>query len=242
MAETSRSVHPRQYLRSLRCHVLSPFETALETVDRETAAVEAERRAFEEFSDRVADIDSEAVPSRPCGLRTTGPSGAIQRVRDAYRETVMDVDHYGREYGERLVENVRGEFGPDIASSLHPERSSSFTAGVKQAIVAAADRRAAARASFRTCLEDERRSVASARREVADVVGSLDSSRVPHWYRSTFLDRLDELAAVRQETIRSRNASGDLDGHGFCEYLYGRTRWTYPVLAALGRLRGAVVV
>jgi hypothetical protein len=81
---------------SLRGHVLGPLETSESVLDQGYEEVDAERRAFEEFRGRVAGIETianaSAIPATRPSLaenRSRGP----ERVRSAFHETVMGVDH-----------------------------------------------------------------------------------------------------------------------------------------------------
>jgi hypothetical protein len=106
---------------SLRSHVLAPLATADSTLSQEYEEVDAERRAFDRFKNRIAIIKAvvtaSAVPVTRAPLREQR-SRAPERVRSAYRETVMDVDHYDDFYGETLIEHVTAELTDEIAAGL----------------------------------------------------------------------------------------------------------------------------
>jgi hypothetical protein len=91
-------------------------------------------------------------------------------------------------------------------------------------------------------LDDEDASLTAAKNELADIMDNLDDTQIPHWYANTFTERLFQLAANKQEMLRSHQSLGRLDGHSLCEYLYADEPWTYPVLTAVVRVREAVVL
>jgi hypothetical protein len=68
----------------------------------------------------------------------------------------------------------------------------------------------------------------------------LDGTRVPTSIETDVTDALDEIASQRQETFAGRTVSPRTDGHDLCAYLYAECPWTYPVLTAVTRLRGAI--
>jgi len=228
---------------SLRGHVLGPLETAESVLDQEYEEVDAERRAFEEFRGRVAGIetiaDASAIPATRAPLHE-GRSRAAERVRSAFRETVMSVDHYDEVYGESLIEHAAAELTDEIAAGLGRDAHLQFTPLFKRTLVAAVDSAIDQRDNFCTTLDEEQESLFRSRDGVLALLDELDGTRVPAGVDSDFTDALDEIACHRQETFAGRTASPRTDGHDLCACLYADCDWTYPVLTALTRLRGAV--
>lgn len=142
MADVDREPHPMQFLDTLRQHVLRPIITAERIVSRERTEVTAERDAFASFADRVTSLDP--VPWRQeerlqrVLVNADPPNEKLERVRTAYRETVMSVDHYDTVYGEPMSEHVAAECGPDLAAGICAERTAAFTPAYKTAIQTAA--------------------------------------------------------------------------------------------------------
>lgn len=236
--------HATEFLRALRQHVLGPLATAERTLTAERTEVTAERDGFEAFAERLATIDPVSTPpvsgpSPPMGGRDATVD-RLDRVRTAYRETVMSVSHYDDVYGESLVEHVAAECGDDLAAGLRTDTSVPFTSTYKSGLRSAAVHAAQERALFLETLDREATSIETARRELAELVGQLDTTTVPEWYRERFADRLETVAHDRQETIRSRRTGPFLEGHALCEWLYRDASWTYPVLTAVARLREAM--
>ena len=228
---------------SLRRHVLGPLETAESVLDQEYEEVDAERRAFKTFRGRVAATETgastSAVPATRVPLRENR-SRAAERVRSAYRETVMSVDHYDEVYGESLVENVAAELSGELAAGLRRDAHLQFTSLFKQMLVAAVDSAIDQRENFCTLLDGERESLSWSRDELRVPIDELDGTHVPASVGVNFTNALDEIACHRQETFAGRTASPRTDGHDLCAYLYTDCAWTYPVLTAVTRLRGAV--
>lgn len=242
MAKSGEQRPSRHFLQSLRCHVLSPPTTALKTVRRERDEIRAERRAFESFAERVDDVPCDApAPDVPTMVVDNG-SGAIERVRTAYRETVMDTDHYEDVYDNTLRADIASEFGPGVAAALCSDTPVQFTGRLQQFLLAAVEESVTERETVLERLDDEDASLTAAKDELVDIVDNLDGTQIPQWYANTFTERLDRLAADRQETLRSHRSLGRLDGHSLCEHLYADEPWTYPVLTAVGRVREAVVL
>ena len=228
---------------SLRRHVLDPLATAESTLDNEYEEVAAERHAFEQFKKRVAGI--ETVSDTAAMTTTRRPldekrSRSAERVRSAFRETVMDVDHYDEVYGESLIEHAAAELSPDIAAGLRRDAHLQFTHLYKRTLLAAVESAIEQRETVCAILDNERDSLSRSRDGLRAVLDELDGTRVPGGTRAEFTDALDEIAGQRQETVTSRTGSPRTDGHDLCAYLYAECSWTYPVLTAVTRLRGAV--
>jgi len=204
----------------------------------------------------MADTDPEPSPSlflqalrhHVCGPLATAAAGRpaaadqMQRVRAAYRETVMSVPHYGEVYGEPLATNVAAEFGRDLAAGVRADGPMPLTQPCKNALRAAAAQAARERRTFLDVLDREAESVTSASAELTEILDNLDTTAVPEWHREAFADRLDRIAHDRQELIRAPRPLPSDDGHSLCDYLYRDEPWTYPVLTAVTRLREAVVL
>jgi len=107
-----------QYFESLRSYMLSPLPAALDSLRHEYEEIRAERCGFERFVGRLEEIECE----RPKWTQVGGidePAGTrLETVREAYRETVMSVEHYEEVYDKTLCEDVAAEFGSEIALDM----------------------------------------------------------------------------------------------------------------------------
>lgn len=244
MADANPDHRATQFLRALRQHVLDPLATADRMLATERSEVKAELDAFEAFAERLAAIDPVAEPSGPDTSRPvvgTDPSGGhLERVRAAYRETVGSVAHYEDVYGKTVIEDVAAEFGDEIATGLQPATSISFTQTYKSGVQAATGHAIQLRQVYLDTLDREATSIDTARDDLAELVGHLDTTTVPEWYRDTFREDLDLLARDRQETIRTRRPGPRYENHALCEHLYADAPWTFPVLTGVARVREAI--
>lgn len=117
----------------------------------ERAEVAAERDAFAAFAERVeacptpspSSVASGSVP-RAVTTRSDDAPDHAARLRRAYRETVMAVDHYDVVYDEPLVVNAAAELGPDAATVL--DGGVPISSACKRTLHAAATRPYGARA------------------------------------------------------------------------------------------------
>jgi len=228
---------------SLRHHVLSPLETADSVLDREYEELDAERRAFEQFRGRVAAVETVVTASAAPATRaplSEKRSRAAERIRSTYRETVMNVDHYDEVYGESLVENIAAELSRDIAAGLRRDVHLQFTPFFKRTLLTTVASAIDQRETFRDILDGERDSLTRSEDKLLARLDELEGVRVPAGLGVDFTDALDEIAYDRQATFAGRTASPRTDGHDLCGYLYANCDWTYPVLTAVTRLRGAV--
>lgn len=225
-------------------------------LDEEMRRLAAERRAFSEFSKRVADIEvAETTATAPAsgGLitTTTNPDNRLNRVREAYRETVMDVPHFEEDYGESLGENLAVEFGDGLAVAVVD--GSQFTPQLKAALVQSSHEASQRRASFISTLKAE----ADALEESVSALKELDTERellaesplpsrsyeelVGDWHHLDRLsDRCDGLISERQRQLGELSASLPAGSGEIHEYLYDELPVSHPVLADAASLFEAI--
>jgi len=243
MSNADSKRNPQYFVDSLQQHVLAPLSAAECRLDREHAEVNVERDAFEAFRERLDSINP--APSTPPDRATRIASHAsttdrVDRVRTAYRETVLNMPHYDDTYDESLVEHLAGEFGPEIAEGVQPKSSVSFTAAYKHVLMRAAAEAVRRREDFLETLDKEVRSIESARTALKDVFATLDTTIIPEWHCESFTEQLDAVAQRRQRTIQQRSSVPRFGEHSLCAYLYDDEPWTYPVLTAVARTREAI--
>lgn len=239
MANVEGNTTRWRYRRSVREHVREPLRRACERLEREQAELRAEQAAFERFEETVARITPTESTNGPLVMSDDREPEKRAEAREAYRETVMAVDHYERVYAEPLLVNVAGELSEDIAQGLRDDAGIPFTEHFRRMIRVAAREAAERRAKFNDRVEDERSSIATAQETLREVTDALEGSGLPASRRRSFDERLDDLLAERQRRIQSRAAYRQ-DGHDLCEYIYADEEWTYPVLTAVARLRNSV--
>jgi hypothetical protein len=229
-------------VESLRGHVVDPIAEAESIVRREHKEVEAERRAFQRFEGRVTGIETvsprSAGPERRILAHDTEPRPA-ERLREAYRNTVMSVPHYEEMYGESLVENFTAELSAEVAAILR-RNGTSFTDVTKIRLTAVVGEAVAQRERFCATLENELDSLAKARSQLTDRIDQLDETPPSSRNADEVENSLSNLARRRQVTLRTYTRAGRMDGHDLCPYLYDDPEWTYPVLTAITRLRDAL--
>lgn len=231
---------------SLREHVLEPLSTAERAVEEERTEVNAEQKAYTEFKQRVAGIETVTMPADGPGPAARTPvvetrSRQDERLRNAFRQTVMSVDHYEAVYGEPLEEHAARELSAEVAAPLRQDTTTRFTELYKTALTSAVEDAVSDREAFCDRLDDELASLVSARESLADRIDSIDGTSVFAHDRPELSAELDAVAQARQETIQGRNHSPRADGHDLCHYLYRDYSWTYPVLTAVARFRNATV-
>jgi hypothetical protein len=239
---TSNQVDDPVY-RSLYDHVLGPLSTAEAVVEAEYAEVEAERQAFERFSDRLASIETVSTgrggPGQPQTVVETS-SRPVEGLRSAFRETVMSVDHYEEAYGEPLVAHAAGELSADVAAGFRRESAAPFTEFYKTTLSRTVESAIEGRARFCDLLDAERSALETGRETLVDLLDDAGGPGDPTRLRGEFEGTLDDLAQSRQSLIQRRDPTSRTDGHDICEYLYRDAEWTYPVLTAVTRFRTTV--
>lgn len=191
-----------------------PIATAERTIEREYDEIDAERTAFGQFDRRIAADDGPSVARAgsvpaPRTLQVDTRSRAVKKLRTAFRETVMNVDHYEETYGESLDEHLAAELPPDVTTILRREQCALDTETTKTVLRSAVRRAIARRETYLDALDE-------CRTAIATLLDEDDRVPVPEPSRRAFERRLDEIAARRQETVHVRTPASRMDGHDFC--------------------------
>lgn len=233
---------------------------ALDIVQEERTQVLAERDAFDAFLTRVTDISPvqpsrTPVPSNQVVINSSVQVNRLEKIQQAYRETVMDVPHYDAEYSDTVAESLAAEFGPNLAAQLHS--GDTFTSLHKRQLVQAAHRCRHDRERFLSILENEETALTAAQSTLEAVETSLEQVSTTHtaeWTFDELVDAytdLDEIEQQCDELLLERQGHR-IDGHASIAtprmavpdlqtYLYQMLPVTYPVLAdttdLLDRLR-----
>jgi hypothetical protein len=221
-------------------------------VEAELRFVRREKRAFEQFIDQVRDVQiggqkpSEADTRGPTTLvvGNTKPSEDLQTIRQAYRETVMAVSHYEREYSDTLQANMAMEVGPTIAGQITDGQI--LTSTVHEALLEASKQCRDDRQNFCRLLRDERDSLHDIATELNEIESSIVTlgERITGASHTGRLARIDgelatlesqctDLANRRQETIHGRSGTqlAGIDEISLAGYLYTDLETTTPALS-----------
>ncbi|WP_058365936.1 DUF7260 family protein [Haloparvum sedimenti] len=229
----------------------------------ECRRVADEQDAFEEFAAQLRDLPA----GRPTGMGPSAsprglPAGAasavpatgrdptLDRVKRAYRETVMSVPHYEEEYDDDFHASVAAELGDDAAAALiasdglTPDLREGLTTRTREAVRRRENLTDALDAE-RDRLDDAETRLARIDRERRALAEHLDG-RVANSFDACadVWRRLDELeqrcaavASDRQAEIRDPPLDRPETSPSFYRYLYGRDPNTdHPVLAEVAAL------
>ncbi len=218
------------------------IERARDRVGTEIELVDRERTAFRRFVSRLHDVGGEQpVPGETSAgggpavatVRESTPSEGLRAVRAAYRETVMAVPHYDREYGDTLAESLATELGETLAG--HVVDGQVLTPRLHEAVRAAGERARDNRSGFLRHLERERESLCGVATELNEVESRLVElgARVDEAPTSSHLGTVDDalatleerctdLANRRQATIHGRSVGkiSGVEGASLLQYLY----------------------
>jgi hypothetical protein len=206
----------------------------------------AERDAFADFERRVSGI--EASPSVPTGgstvAMTTGPPDRqLQHVRDAYRETVMSVPHYGTEYDEPIQANMTAELGEEVTAAVFDGRG--FNRQLKSGLLSQCGEARRRRQELLTALDREERRLTGATEELRGIESAFDARTTPPPAELGFAelsdrwDRLGDVEAQCRAVIeeRAEDRRGTVDERtAFREYVYRSLPTEYPVVSDAVRL------
>ncbi|MBP1987353.1 DUF7260 family protein [Halolamina salifodinae] len=222
---------------------------ALAALGREREAVIDEREALSTFA---ADVESIPAPGPTPSVEAGGAgvvsansqSGEMATLRKRYRETVMAVDHYERDYGESFPEHLANEFGDGVAGAVVV--NDGLSPQVKRAVLSSAEESRKQRNQYLDTLDRERRrleSAGDALERTADHASELDGDRLRRRSFEELQERYSCLEDARQsvKTTLERRQEQLHEGVTFgwqrrdtesvYRYLYRDLDATYPVLA-----------
>ena len=208
--------------------------------------VRAERDAFRRFATRVESVSAAGhanAGDAPVIARTKPPDSGMRAVTDAYRETVMGVDHFEAEYGEGLATNVSAELSPEVAAALADEER--LTPQLRGALVTQAREAAVRREELLDALDGEAAALGSAGERLRDVEGSIEDIESTRFLDYSFeelqaaygrlqllRDDCEDVLATRQETVHGDSPGPErTNGPAFRQYVYDSLDVSFPVLA-----------
>jgi|AntRauTorcE11898_2_1112593.scaffolds.fasta_scaffold05299_3 hypothetical protein len=222
---------------------------ALTALRRERDTVVEELEALSTF---VADVESipaaGPTPSVEAGgagvVGANSHAGGMSTLRKTYRETVMAVDHYERDYGEPFPENLSNEFGDGVAGAVMV--NDGLSPQVKRAVLSSAEESRRQRNRYLDTLDRERQRLETAgdslQRE-ADRAIDLDGERLRLRSFEELQSRyncledarrsLKTTLETRQEQLHEGVTFGwqRRDSESVYRYFYRDLDVTYPVLA-----------
>lgn len=225
---------------------------ALTAVRAECESVAAERDALARFADRLEELPTTqlrgtAVRSAGMAVASTSSrpaSDGMAAVEEAYRETVMAVEHYEQDYGEPFITHLATEFGEEVAGAI--VANDQLTPQVKSALLTNVRESQHQRAQYLDAMEREREQLQEANQllaRVADCCESLDGDRLRRRPFDDLQGRLEQLYAEqdrlteslekRQKRLHDGITFGwdRRDTESVYRYLYADLDVTYPVLA-----------
>lgn len=232
-----------QTTEDLHRHILAPIVRADNVVAAEREEIRAEMDAFRSFFDRVSELEpTPTTTGTPTSrsLYATDSAATTQRLRTAYEETVLSMEHFERVYDESLAVNVATELSPQLVHGFKPG-GGAFTDVYRQVLIEAVGEAVVSRKRFVSVLEEEVTALDKARNRLRGILDRLVWSGRLAIPTDNELERLDDIARERQETLGSHLSLIQYDSHEFCEYIYESEQWTYPVLTAVVRLRKNVM-
>jgi small-conductance mechanosensitive channel len=238
------------------------IDQARECLNQERTRTQAEEHAFQQFVSRVDDIEVDDSRSSgwsqhrgsvrsPIGMDSNGKQPS--QIEDAYRETVLDTDHYATEYDDSSIyESVAAELTPEIAQSLkHNDR---LTSELRTAVLEVAKQRRNDRTTFLEVLDHEATSVTEAREEIRTIETAISELADPPFEAWNFTalttarnqllaleNDCDAVAHQRQQFLDERGSLRAIHPEeSLNDYLYDPLDWTYPVLSAITTCVGRI--
>lgn len=221
------------------------IENATHALRSERRELEDERAAFERFSERLKALDAAPVSGRTPTLLADRSQPTLEKLREAYVESVMSVPHFDDVYGESYRESLARELNEELAvaiataEGLSPQLQRSLEDCVEQAIDG--------RESLIEFVETELETLASMGERLDEVVRELESILAQPLDEAGFYvlassrsrlrsleERCGDLLDERQAHVQReyRVSVAEIDDAARC--LYGGCETTHPVLAAIG--------
>lgn len=236
------------------------IRSAIEVVATDRDRTVTERDAFARFADRISGLDVSSVDlnadysQQPPAQTLVAPASAatesqLARAREIYRETIMSVPHYTKDYDDSLPESLAKEFGPEVATAM--TIGDHLTPHLRDRLIEATDEARDSRHAFLQGLNREHSALEAAEEDLTrlgtDLGDILSARSFDSWTNEDLVvarDHLhahdrecDQLAADRQATLHEQRVPGthrvDIE---FTAYLYGSLSVTYPVLTDIASL------
>lgn len=225
---------------------------ALTAVQAECESVAAEHEALARFVDRLEELPTTqlqgtSVQGAGIGVASTTsppPTDGMAAVEEAYRETVMAVDHYEQDYGEPFAQHLATEFGEEIAGAV--VANARLTPQVKSVLLTAAREAQRQREKYLETMEREREQLQEAETllgTVGDRCEEVDGQRLRRRSFEELQRRLEQLFDERKRLTTTLEDRQDQlhngvvfgwdrrDAESVYRYLYADIDATYPVLA-----------
>ncbi|WP_226042862.1 hypothetical protein [Natrinema sp. DC36] len=227
--------------------IVGHIPAAITAIEREVEQLERECDAFDRFATEVKSITvsaggTERVSPLLASTATANRS-ELGEVRTAYRNTVMEVDHFELEYGEGLRENMHLELTGNVAAAVVDGYQ--FSEPLKQAVIQQSILARSRRESLIQTIDIERDSLERNRDRIREIEDGLETEPAPSTLSITELfgrDRLlrrrlaryEQLIRERQRCIHSNDDSRADPTQPFLQaYLYDSLEFDFPVLATV---------
>lgn len=239
------------------------IDRARDRVRAEQDAVDAKLIAFKTFSNRVANLPTETSPPPSPGVMATAGTqprvntsptadSRCRAVRTAFAETVQPHSIDDVDEPEPLLATIETEFTESIATALAPTTNRSFTADLKQAVIAEASARRIETAVMRRALDREDTALETAAVTVDEITAWIEAANETpltdfgfeelqrrHQALAAHRDRCEDLTIERQGFLRettSRNVEAGVRHRNLVHYLYEGLSIDHPVLASSAHL------
>lgn len=222
---------------------LSRIPKAIEAVREERQRTEVERDAFERFAIEVRNLNAADTPALDRNeplLRDHTPAvvDSTGTVRALYRETIMSIEHYEKEYDEPMYTNITAELGPDFETAL--SSNGTLNKPLQEALVRRGYSVAQARKDFFNRVNSEHQSLTDAKEQLGNVTETVEQMQSQEFGTRSPVNvenAVEELQAAERgcrSIIDSRQSeyvnTHKEDGLSFREYLYQQFEWAHPVI------------
>ena len=228
----------------------SSIPAARTAVDREREQLIQERDGFHQFATEVDSIPVSADGGEGLPLvgvrQANAVVGELDSVRAAYRECIMELEHFDQLYGEQLYDNMASELSEDVAMAVvHGDR---FSLPVKRATIQRATEASLRRERLLQTVDAERDSLDRAERELRALASDLDAEpALPEFTLTELFEherRLSQWKVRCERSLRRRQQHihaestfrSNLDMLLVQPYLYAELETHFPVLDACLRL------
>jgi len=230
-----------QHIHSLSLYSHTPIETATHVAKTEYRELKAEQEALKTFIHRVSSLGTDPVPDQSLSnnLLTQTTSPTVSRIEQAYRGTIMTLEHYSEVYDQSVREDFADELGEELAEEVFTG-SGILTDALKQTILLTSRQRIHERDAFLDDLETELEDLQYFEEKLTTLLQSLSCFRISDPCQSEVICSLESLAEERQLALQ--NAQSFSNRHHIFNYLYQDEQWNYPVLTAIGRVRSVLTI
>lgn len=226
-------------------------ENPLLIIERASRALRSERQelideceAFSQFRDLMSSLDTTPVSTESSTALTYSVHSNLDRLQEAYIETVMSVPHFEEAYDESYQESLARELNPELAAAVMT--ADQLSPQLQELLGNCVDQAITGRTSLIEIFEAELSTLTTMRDRLDEIMEDLESildqplEQAEFHVLASSRDRLSSLESCceryleeRQADLHQQHQVSILDIDNPAHVLYQPCETTHPVLSTI---------